>query len=478
MLLALSGFMLLPGFLALALPAQGGAGGGTGGGAGSFFASAVLTAAIAVSLILATRENLTRLSARQAFLFAAFSWLALASFAALPFYVGAPNLSYGDAFFESMSGLTTTGATILQGLDRLPHAVLLWRALLQWIGGIGIIVTALAVLPMLQIGGMQLFRMESSDNSEKILPRAREIAGNIALIYALLSTLCALAYGLAGLNPFDAITHAMTTIATGGFSTHDHSFAAFSHPSAELVAIFFMLAGSMPFVLYMQAMRGRPGPFWHDEQVRWLLGLVFAASLTLTLILVFRDYALDDALRLGTFNAVSIITGTGYASADFSLWGPLATALFFALMFTGGCAGSTACGIKIFRLIIAWRLVHAQLEKTAAPRAFRPAIYNGAPLPAPARASVMNFLFLYIAVWFAASALLGMAGLDRVSAFSAAAAALGNIGPGLGPQIGPAGSYASLSMPVKSLLAMLMLAGRLELFTLFVLMSPGFWRRR
>ncbi len=468
MLLFEAGFMLLPFFAGFV---------STGAGDSGFLAAAIAAAIVAGSLIFATRQNVLTLSVREAFMFTSLSWIALAAFAALPFYLALPGLSYTDAFFEAISGLTTTGATILTGLDSMPADLLLWRALLQWLGGIGIIVTALAVLPMLQVGGMQLFRAESSDNSEKILPRAREIAFYIAFIYLFFSTACAALYFAFGMSAFDAAAHAMTTIATGGFSTRDQSFAAFDAPALEAVAIVFMLIGSLPFVLYLQTVTGRAQTFTRDEQLRWLFIIAALTSAVLALTLYGQTGNSWGAIRHGLFNGVSILTGTGYASADFSLWAPLALALLFVIMFAGGCAGSTACGAKIFRLIIAWRLVRGMIRQMARPHALTPLRYNGLPVPDSAASAVMNFLFLYAASWLAGSALLHLAGLDALTAFSAAAASLANVGPGLGHIIGPGGSYAPLSDAAKWLLCLLMLAGRLELFTLFVLVAPSFWRR-
>ncbi len=443
-----------------------------------FLAAAGLTLVCAVTLILANRADRPALNVQQAFLLTSLSWITLAAFAALPLAFSQLNLTYTDAFFEAMSGLTTTGSTVITGLDHAPRGLLLWRALLQWLGGIGIIVTAVAVLPMLRIGGMQLFRMESSDSSEKIIPRAAQLAGYIALIYGGLSLACALLYLIAGMSLFDSITHAMTTLATGGFANSDRSFAAFDSPAIEMAAILFMILGSLPFVLYLQALRGKPQALLQDDQVRWFCLIAAAAVFLLWLYLMIAAPAPPAAaLRQAAFNAVSILTGTGYASANYANWGGFAAAFFFCLMFIGGCAGSTSCGIKVFRFVIAGRMIARAMRRIAHPRAAAPVRYNDRPVANSVAAAVMSFVFLYIFCWILAAALLNLIGLDFLTALSAAASAISNVGPGLGQIIGPDGSYAPLEPAAKWLLALIMLAGRLELFTILVLFAPAFWRR-
>ena len=308
----------------------------------AFAASAGFTLFVGTSLALVTWGRTENLSVKQAFILTTVSWLALAAFAALPLALGTKEMSYTDAFFEAMSGLTTTGATVLTGLDVAPTGLLLWRGLLQWLGGIGIIVMAIAVLPMLQIGGMQLFRMESSDTSEKILPRATQIAGSITLIYVTLTGLCTVGYQVAGMPVFDAVVHAMTTIATGGFSNHDLSIGYFDSAAIDMVGAVFMIVGSLPFVLYLQAVRGNAGHLWTDSQVRFFLALVVVLiGLAWSYELARGTAAPVPGLQLAIFNVISIVTGTGYATTDYGRWGPFALAFFFCIMFIGGCAGST-----------------------------------------------------------------------------------------------------------------------------------------
>ena len=414
---------------------------------------------------------------RQAFLLTALAWVVIAAFGALPFVFSNLELAYTDAFFEAMSGVTTTGSTVITGLDFAPPGILLWRAILQWLGGIGIIVMAVAVLPMLQVGGMQLFRMESSDTSEKILPRAAQIVGAIAALYFCLTALCAVAMWVAGMTPFEAVAHAMTTIATGGFSTSDASIGHFNSAAIDYVVIIFMLAGSLPFVLYLQAVRGRSRALFGDSQVRWFFAITAIAVAVMVLWQwLGNDVGAADALRYASFNVVSILTGTGYATADYMAWGGFAVAVFFFIMFIGGCAGSTSCGIKIFRIQVLFAATVIQMKRLLQPHGVFTPRYNGKPLQESVIASVMSFLFLF-AICFGVLAFgLSALGLDFLTAISGAATAMANVGPALGDTIGPTGNFQSLPDAAKWLLSLGMLLGRLELFTVLVLFSPAFWR--
>ena len=376
-----------------------------------------------------------------------------------------------------MSGITTTGSTVIKGLDEAPAGILLWRALLQWLGGIGIIVMAVAIMPMLQIGGMQLFRMESSDRSEKVMPRVRQISTAIGLVYLALTAICAAALGLAGLSGFDAIAHAMTTIATGGFSTRDGSIGHFANPLAESIIVVFMILGSLPFVLYLQAMRGTPGAILRDTQVRWFMSVVVFFALTVGLWHHWaNDAPLLRALQLSVFNVISIITGTGYTSADYSTWGGFAVGVFFFLMFIGGCAGSTTCGIKIFRYQVLYATAEAQIRRLIQPHGVFIAHFNRRPITEDVSGSVMGFFFLFVASFAVLAMLLSLLGLDMVTALSGAATAICNVGPALGDIIGPSGYFGPMPDAAKWILSAGMLLGRLELFTVLVLFSPAFWQ--
>ena len=442
-----------------------------------FAVAAGFTAFVGGLFIFTARVPISSINVRQAFLLTALAWVIIPAFAALPMVFANLELSYTDAFFESMSGLTTTGSTVIVGLEQVQPGILLWRALLQWLGGIGIIGMAIAIMPLLQVGGMQLFRMESSDKSEKILPRAAQLITYIGFIYLFFTIICAFCYWLAGMSGFDAAAHAMTTIATGGFSTHDLSVGYFENSKIEFIAIIFMLLGSLPFVLYLRALRGSTNAFLRDSQVHWFLAIVLCAIAAITVYLWrTKGMAPIDSLQNSAFNVVSIITGTGYATKDFSAWGPFALVIFLFLMFVGGCAGSTTCGIKIFRFQVLYATAVMQMRKLLQPHGVFLAYYNGKPIPDDVGSSVMSFFFLY-AVSFAALAIgLGLIGLDFLTAISGAATAISNVGPGLGSTIGPSGAFITLPDSAKWLLSFGMLLGRLELFTIFVFLAPSFWR--
>lgn len=468
MIMVLGLFMLLP--IAIDLSA--------GNSVWSAFAvSAGVSISFGAMLVAANRTSSSDLSIKGAFVLTVFSWLALSVFAALPLIIAIPTLSFTDALFEAVSGITTTGSTVMSGLDELPKGLLLWRAILQWIGGIGIIVTAMAVLPMLKVGGMQLFRIESSDVSDKILPRATHIAGTITIIYLALTLLCAVAYWSVGMSGFDGIAHAMTTISTGGYSTSDNSLGGFLDLGADMVGMVFMIAGGLPFALYMLAVRGKFRPAFRDEQSRaFLLVIAFCVSVIGIYLWQYSPEGPVSAFRLAAFNVVSIITGTGYATADYGLWGPFAVAAFFIFMFIGGCAGSTACSIKIFRYQVAWIALKAHLLKMISPHRVAPIRYGGRALKESAIYSVLGFFFLFFACFAVSAIALSALGLDPVTAWSGAASSVANVGPGLGHIIGPEGTYEPLPDAAKWILMTGMLIGRLEVITVLVIFTPGFWR--
>ncbi|MCB2102760.1 MAG: TrkH family potassium uptake protein [Rhodobacterales bacterium] len=442
-----------------------------------FLVSACVTMFVGVSLALGSHTRGSRMTVRQAFLMTSTAWILLVSFAALPFAFSELNMSFTDAFFESMSGLTTTGATVITGLDMAPPGILLWRAILQWLGGIGIIVMAIAILPILSVGGMQLFRMESSDQSEKALPRAAQVAGAISAIYLVLTAICAGAYWLAGMSGFEAVNHAMTTIATGGFSTSDGSMGHFDSAVMDAIATVGMLIGGMPFLLYLKTVQGDWRALGRDSQVQWFLIIVITSVLLAAGFLwLVNGYEPSQAMRYASFNVVSIITGTGYATSDYGLWGSFAVPLFFYLMFIGGCAGSTTCGIKIFRFQVLYAAARTQLNHLIQPHGVFIPYYNRRPIPEDVIVSVLSFFFVF-GVCFALLAMgLGMMGLDYLTATSSAATAISNVGPALGPIVGPAGTFQALPDGAKWLLSAGMLLGRLELFTIIVLFTRAFWR--
>lgn len=436
-----------------------------------------LTTLVGLLMFISTRGIPKGLSTRQALLMTVCSWVALVAFGALPFVWSGVVDTYTDAFFESMSGLTTTGATVIDDLDNAPPGILFWRGLLQWLGGLGIIVMAIAVFPMLQIGGMQLFKAEAFDTAEKILPRTTQISSSITLVFIAITGLCAVLYIATGMAVDDAVIHAMTTVATGGFSTKDASMGHFNSAAIEGVAIIFMILGSIPFILYVQMIQGRFQPLWKDSQVR-VFGIFLLITIFMAWIMAIASgqHLGADALRFAAFNVVSVITGTGYSTTDYDSWGPFAVSFFFLIMFVGGCAGSTSCGIKVFRFQVLFQAVRQHLNQVMYPNGiFRPR-FNGRPIQQQVIASVMAFFFLFMVSFFALAMGLKLCGLDTTTALSGAGTAIANVGPGLGGIIGPAGNYASLGDTAKWLLSIGMLLGRLELFTLLVIFLPSFWR--
>lgn len=442
-----------------------------------FFFCQILTGFFGGILILTNSGHKFNLNIRQAFLLTTLSWLSLCIFAAAPFAFANVNLSLTDAFFEAISGLTTTGATVMTDLDHAPPGILLWRALLQWLGGIGIIVMALSVLPILKVGGMQLFKTESSEN-EKALPRATQLAATIALIYLGLTILCMFGYQASGLDSFDAWAHAMTTIATGGFSTFDASFSAFDTAWAEINAITFMLLGGLPFILYVKALHGNWRALINDPQVRAFLSIVtISVVVMITYLTIHNGAAFSEALRRASFNVVSIITGTGYTNGDYAAWGGFAISMMFFLMVIGGCAGSTTCGIKVFRFQVLFEMAIIQLKQLLHPHGVFVPHYNKKAIPKGVSTSVTSFFFIYFLCFIALAMALSFIGLDFLTSMSGAATAISNVGPGLGNIIGPAGTFQPLENSAKWILCVGMFLGRLELFTVLVLFLPHFWRK-
>ena len=443
----------------------------------AFAEAASLTIFIGGALTLACANAVREgLSIQQTFLLTTGVWLVLPVFAALPFILGATEARFVDAFFEAMSGLTTTGATVFSGLESLPDGLNLWRGMIQWFGGIGIIVVAMVFLPELRVGGMQIFRSEAFDTMGKILPRATEIASRIWVIYLGLTGLCALVYLLLGMPFFDAVMHALTTLSTGGFSTSDASFGAYQGP-LEYAAAVFMILASLPFVRYIQLVAGTAKPLFRDTQIQAYLAIILALTVLFTLYRLFANGdQLEHGFREGIFNVTSIISRTGYASVDYQLWGPLPVVLFFFIGLIGGCAGSTSCSIKVFRYQLLIASIATQVRRLYAPHGIFEPRYDGRPVAEDILSSVMAFFVLFFVTLGVTAVLLGLTGLDFITSVSGAASALANIGPGLGEIIGPAGNYASLNDTAKWILSFAMLIGRLELMAVFVLFTVTFWR--
>jgi trk system potassium uptake protein TrkH len=416
------------------------------------------------------------LTLQQTFLLTTFVWVALPLFGALPFVIGATELRFVDAFFEAMSGLTTTGSTVISGLDDLPRGILLWRGILQWLGGIGIIVVAMVFLPELKVGGMQVFRSEAFDTMGKILPRAVEIARQISAIYLGITLACFLAYAAVGLQPFDALVHALTTVSTGGFSNYDASFGTFSG-TPEYVASFFMILAALPFVRYVQMINGNRVALFKDSQVRAFLVIILVLTVfTADLLTRVFPHHHEQAFREALFNITSIISGTGYASVDYMTWGPVLISMFFFIGLIGGCAGSTACSVKIFRYQILFASIRAQLLRIRSPHGVFIPRFDGRPVTEDVLNSVLAFFVFFIVLIGLFTVALSLTGLDLITALSGAATALANVGPGLGDQIGPAGNFGGLNDTAKWLLIAGMLLGRLELMVVLVLFTVRFWR--
>ena len=441
----------------------------------SFFGASIITIIFGTLFFLSNLDHDKKLNLQQAFLLTALSWLSIAIFGSLPLIFSEVNFSFTNAFFESMSGITTTGSTIIPNLEEMPKAILLWRAILQWLGGIGIIVMAITLMPIMNVGGMQLFKISNSDSSEKILPKSKEIALRLMYIYSGLTTLCAISYKILGMNTFDSITHSMTTIATGGFSNYNESIGFFNSFPIEISAMIFIILGSLPFIAYIKFLNGNRRIFFSDIQIRTFLKIILISILILSIYL-FLDKSSELNFRTVLFNVISILTGTGYVNAQFDNWGGFPLIIFIGLMFIGGCAGSTTCGIKIFRFQILYSFVLNQLKKIIYPKGIFVLKYNQSPVDDKFTASIISFIYMYLVIFFAITALLSLTGLDFITSISGAATSISNVGPGLGSTIGPNGNFSSLPDISKWILSFGMILGRLELFAILVLFLPSFWR--
>ena len=443
----------------------------------SFIGASIISIIFGVLFFLSNLNHDKRLNLQQAFLLTALSWLSIATFGSLPFIFSSLELSVTDSFFESMSGITTTGSTIISNLEMAPKSILLWRAMLQWLGGIGIIVMAITLMPIMNVGGMQLFKISSNDSSEKILPKSKEIALRLIYVYLALTTICALTYNFFGMNIFDSITHSMTTIATGGFSNYNESIGYFNSLSIEISSMFFIILGSLPFIAYIKFLNGNKKIFISDVQIKSFLKIIFFSVIILFIYLVFQKSSFSEVnLRAILFNVISILTGTGYVVGEFDGWGNFPLIFFLSLMFIGGCAGSTTCGIKIFRVQILYIFIINQLKKIIYPKGIFLIKYDKNNVDDKFMASIISFIFLYLIIFFLITAFLSLSGLDFVTSISGAATSISNVGPGLGSTIGPSGNFAGLPDLSKWVLALGMILGRLELFAILVLFLPSFWR--
>tara|TARA_Y100000817_G_scaffold71815_1_gene54954 strand:- start:12 stop:1235 length:1224 start_codon:yes stop_codon:yes gene_type:complete len=405
------------------------------------------------------------------------AWISIAFFGSIPFFLSNLDLTFSEAFFESMSGITTTGSTVISNLDETPKSILMWRAIMQWLGGVGIIVMATTVLPLLKVGGMQVFKTDSSE-AEKLLPKTIEVASVIILIYTTLTIGCVTIYWLQGMSVFDSIAHALTTLATGGFSTHNESIGYFKSPGIEFTSIIFIILGSLPFITYLKFIKGNRKIFFTDVQIKGFIYLVVISIIIMFLYLFLNntEFSFLDNLRISSFNVLSILSGTGYVTDDFGLWGEFPLIFFLFLMFIGGCAGSTTCGIKIFRLQILFIFIGNHLKKLVYPNSVFIINYNKQKVEDTFVNSVIIFIFSYLLLFLIISILLSISGLDFLSAISGAATSISNVGPGLGDMIGPNGNFSQVSDISKWILSFSMLLGRLEIFAVLVLFLPSFWR--
>ena len=443
-----------------------------------FIGSGIITIIFGMLFFLSNLNHNKKINLQQAFLLTSLSWLSIAIFGSLPFIFSEVNLSFTDAFFESMSGITTTGSTIITNLNDTPKGILLWRAMLQWLGGIGIIVMAITLMPVMNVGGMQLFKISSNDTTEKILPKTKEISLRLIIIYLFLTLICSLVYKLCGMNLFDSFTHSMTTIATGGFSNYNESIGYFDNVYIEITSIVFILTGSIPFIIYLKFVSGDKKIFFSDTQIKSFLKIIFFSILILFIYLGLKNRSFSEISLISvSFNVISILTGTGYVTENFSNWGNFPLVFFLVLMFIGGCAGSTTCGIKIFRVQILFQFFSNQIKKIIYPHGIFNLTYQKQNIDDKFMSSVISFIYLYIIIFFIVTALLSLTGLDFVTSISAAATSISNVGPGLGETIGPNGNFSNLSDYSKWILSLTMILGRLELFAILVLFLPSFWRK-
>ena len=443
-----------------------------------FFFISCLTFFIGLVLYVGFKNEKLKINLRQAFLLTILSWLVIALFGSLPFMYSSSSLNFTNAFFESVSGITTTGSTVISNFDSLSEGILIWRSLLQWFGGIGIIVLAVAILPTLQIGGMQLLHMEHDDPYEKTLPKINKFIFEIIFLYFGLTILCLFSYYFNGMNAFDSLIHSMTTISTGGFSNKSLSFGYFDSQTLESISILFMILGSLPFVIFIKFIHGQKNSLFKDDQIRlFIFLLVSIVLISCFWVKHYLNIEWSSALRLTTFNITSILTGTGYTSTNYNNWGGFGLIIILMIMFIGGCAGSTTGGIKIFRFQILFRGVRLQIKKLTQPHAVFLMKFNKKTVTENTYTSIISFFFIYILLFILSSVILSFLGLDFLTALSASASAISNVGPGVGEIIGPNGNYSGINEIGKWVLAFTMLIGRLEIFTILVLFSKNFWKK-
>ena len=444
----------------------------------SFISGSIISIIFGILFFLSNIDHDKKLNLSQAFLLTALSWITIAIFGSLPFIFSDLEMSLTDSFFESMSGITTTGSTVISNLNEAPKSILFWRATLQWLGGIGIILMAITLMPIMNVGGMQIFKVSSIDAAEKILPKFKEVSSRLIIIYSCLTILCAFFYKLFGMGIFDSLTHSMTTIATGGFSNYNESLGYFDSYLIEITSIIFIILGSIPFITYIKFLNGDKKIFISDTQINTFIKIIIVSIILIFIyLLITKSNSVEFNLRSISFNVISILTGTGYVTKDFNQWGEFPIVFFLILMFIGGCAGSTACGIKIFRIQLLGLFLINQIKKVIYPRGVFVIKYEKNNIDDKFMASVISFIYLYIIIFFILTSILSLTGLDFITAISGAATSISNVGPGLGEIIGPNGNFSTLSNVSKWTLSAGMILGRLELFAILVLFVPSFWRK-
>lgn len=443
-----------------------------------FVKSALFTGGVGAVVVLTTRNGIgAGLGTRKAFLLTLLIWTVVPLFAALPFIVGAPGMGLTNAYFEAVSGLTTTGATVIVGLEGYPEGMNLWRGMLNWLGGLGIAVIALIFLPVMRVGGMQFFRTEGFDTLGKILPRASDIALSLLAVYAGLTVACALTFSSIGMTPLDAVVHAMASISTGGFSPSDQSFGKYAG-AGEYAGTLFMILGSLPYIRYVQMVNGTAGPLLQDLQARAYLRWIAVAVLAVTLWRVLSsDMAIEPAFREALFNMTAIFSGTGFSSGSFSGWGGFALVAAFVVGIVGGCSGSSSGALTVFRVQVMLAAIVAQVRQIASPNRIILVKYGQRTV----EDDVMNALMLYVSGYVLTLGVLSVAmtlvGVDSLSALFGIWTSLGNIGYGYGPMLAETGTYVDFPSASKWLMIAAMLMGRLALLSVFVVVMPSFWRR-
>lgn len=418
------------------------------------------------------------MSTREGMAIVSFGWIAVGIFGALPFYFGIESCTFTDAFFESISGFTTTGASILQNIEGISKGILFWRSLIQWLGGMGIIVLSIAILPFLKVGGMQLYKAEvPSPVPDKLKPRIKETATILWKVYALLTILQVFFLLLGGMSLLDSICHAFTTMPTGGFSTQNTSIAHYQSTYLDMVFIIFMIFAGINFTLHYQMLRGKPLAFWRDPECRFFLGLLLVLILIVSINIYGNVYEnIKDSVRFGAFQVVSIITTTGFATADYLQWPAMSQLILLMCMFIGASAGSTGGGMKCLRVMLILKFCYREIFLLVHPKSVAHIKIGGRSVPDEITRSVIGFMALYVGLFFVCSIALAGMGVDLVTSFGAVAASIGNIGPGFGA-VGPAGNFNGIPLFGKWLLAWCMLLGRLEIYTVIIFFAPEFWRK-